>query len=69
MTTETAIGICGECKYSRQIPSCHGAVFWLCERSAFDPRFPKYPPLPVIRCSGFEARRAGDDETDLQRHS
>jgi hypothetical protein len=29
-------------------------VFWLCARSADDPRFAKYPRLPVLRCPGFE---------------
>jgi hypothetical protein len=29
-------------------------VFWLCRRSATDPRFPRYPSLPVLTCSGFE---------------
>jgi hypothetical protein len=29
----------------------------LCERSKAEPeRFPKYPNLPVLRCTGFEAR-------------
>ncbi len=27
-------------------------MFYLCERSANDPAFPKYPSLPVIECSG-----------------
>jgi hypothetical protein len=32
-----------------------GSAFWLCERSRTDPRFSKYPPLPVRRCLGFVA--------------
>jgi hypothetical protein len=31
-----------------------GSVFWLCGRAADDPRFRKYPPLPVARCAGYE---------------
>lgn len=30
-------------------------MFWLCERAVREPtRFRKYPPLPVLRCAGFE---------------
>jgi hypothetical protein len=29
-------------------------MFYLCERSASDPAFPKYPQLPVIECSGHK---------------
>ena len=31
-----------------------GSRFVLCTRSTHDARFPKYPPLPVTRCDGFE---------------
>jgi hypothetical protein len=38
----------------RRVETARASVFYLCERAAHDPRFPKYPPLPVIRCSGYE---------------
>ncbi|MCW2921180.1 MAG: hypothetical protein JWL76_1054 [Thermoleophilia bacterium] len=28
----------------------------MCRRSLEDPRFRKYPPLPVLACEGFEPR-------------
>jgi hypothetical protein len=28
----------------------------MCERSKTDPRYPKYPRLPVERCAGHEER-------------
>jgi hypothetical protein len=31
------------------------SAFSLCRRSRDDQRFPKYPPIPVMRCAGFEA--------------
>jgi hypothetical protein len=34
--------------------SDRGSVFYLCELSKVDPRFPKYPRLPVIECGGYE---------------
>jgi mannose-6-phosphate isomerase-like protein (cupin superfamily) len=29
-------------------------VFYLCALSAGDPRFPKYPRLPVLHCAGYQ---------------
>lgn len=39
-------------------------MFYLCERSLTDPRYPKYPPLPVLSCPGYEPRGAGPDPDD-----
>lgn len=47
-------GLCGACVHARTVVSGRGSVFWLCGRAATDPRFRKYPPLPVVRCPGFE---------------
>jgi hypothetical protein len=44
------------------VESSRGSRFWLCGRSADDPRFAKYPRLPVLQCAGFEA---GDAHRDL----
>ncbi|HUF13578.1 MAG TPA: hypothetical protein VMN78_10795 [Longimicrobiales bacterium] len=46
-------GLCRACSHSRVVKSARGSVFWLCELSRTDPAFPRYPPLPVVRCSGF----------------
>ena len=48
-------GLCGVCRHSRLITPARGSVFRLCERSATDPAYPRYPALPVLRCAGFEA--------------
>jgi hypothetical protein len=47
-------GLCGACRHSRVIETRRGATFRLCERSADDPRYPRYPALPVVDCAGFE---------------
>ena len=52
--TSPAPGLCGVCRHSRLIETNRGGRFWLCRRSATDPRFPRYPALPVLRCTGFE---------------
>jgi hypothetical protein len=49
-------GLCGTCAYARAIVSSRGSRFVLCERSAVDPRFPRYPRLPVLECAGHEPR-------------
>ncbi len=47
-------GLCASCRHARSVASARGSQFLLCARSKDDPRFPKYPPLPVIRCIGYE---------------
>jgi hypothetical protein len=49
----TRVGLCAMCVNARIIESRRGSRFWLCALSKVDPRFPKYPPLPVVRCSGY----------------
>lgn len=46
-------GLCARCRFARRIESSRGSEFILCELSASDPAFPKYPRLPVIECSGY----------------
>ncbi len=46
-------GLCARCVHARRITSAKGSAFVLCGLSATDPRFPKYPPLPVVRCAGY----------------
>jgi hypothetical protein len=47
------VGLCAGCLHARIVRSKR-STFWLCERSKTDPRFPRYPTLPVVRCAGFE---------------
>ena len=51
-------GLCDSCRHQKLIHNTRGSTFSLCERSKTDPRYPKYPRLPVERCPGCE-RRAG----------
>ena len=46
-------GLCGHCVNARIIESRRGSRFYMCELSKVDPAFPKYPPLPVLECSGY----------------
>jgi len=47
-------GLCDRCAWRQSVPSSRGQVYVLCRRSVDDPRFRKYPVLPVFACSGFE---------------
>jgi hypothetical protein len=57
MEFDAAVGLCLRCVHSRKIASPRGSVFFLCELSTADPRFAKYPRLPVLRCEGYEQRQ------------
>jgi len=48
-------GLCRNCQHSRRIESDRGSIFFRCELSLEDPRFPKYPRLPVFKCSGYRS--------------
>lgn len=54
-TVAPGVGLCSLCTHSRQVVSGKASVFWLCERSRTDPRFRKYPALPVVECVGYES--------------
>jgi hypothetical protein len=46
-------GLCATCTHARIIRSDRGSTFIRCGLSDVDSRFPKYPALPVIKCSGW----------------
>lgn len=51
-------GLCADCLQARRIESDRGSVFFLCQLSLTDDRFPKYPRLPVLACSGYHKKSA-----------
>jgi hypothetical protein len=46
-------GLCESCVHAQTINSSKGSTFIRCDLSFTDPRFPRYPTLPVIRCEGY----------------
>lgn len=46
-------GLCASCRNVRIVDTRKGSRFYLCQLSEVDPRFPKYPPIPVMRCLGY----------------
>jgi hypothetical protein len=52
-------GLCDSCKHQRIVRNTRGSAFSMCERSKTEPdRYPKYPRLPVERCTGHEREPA-----------
>ena len=56
-----AVGLCESCSHVQCVPSSRGSVFYRCRLSELDPRFPKYPALPVIQCAGYDRAPADPD--------
>jgi len=49
-----AAGLCDSCRHRKDYRNDRGSVFLYCRKSESDPRYPKYPPLPVLACKGHE---------------
>ena len=62
--TRRDVGLCENCRFMRRIESDRGSIFYLCERSATDASFPRYPRLPVLQCIGYERLGAAVDRDD-----
>jgi hypothetical protein len=52
-----SIGLCASCEHVKVITSAKGSHFVLCDLAKTDPRFAKYPRLPVFNCPGFRDMR------------
>jgi hypothetical protein len=61
MTDNDAVGLCRSCRWMRAVTNRRGSTFFRCGRADTDPRFPRYPALPMLKCIGYEQARADDD--------
>jgi len=48
------VGLCRTCRWMRPVTNRRGSAFYRCARAETDPRFVRYPPLPVVNCAGYE---------------
>jgi hypothetical protein len=48
------VGLCESCSHAETVNNRYGSQFWLCGLSRTEPRFARYPRLPVLRCGGYE---------------
>ena len=55
-------GLCDSCIHQKVIRNTRGSSFSMCERSKTDPRYPKYPRVPVLECRGYEKRASAGGE-------
>lgn len=60
---DRSVGLCSICRHARVTGNRRGSRFYLCSRSAEDPRFRRYPPLPVVRCFGYDPEEVGEPES------
>ncbi|HXO21389.1 MAG TPA: hypothetical protein VOA87_15865 [Thermoanaerobaculia bacterium] len=51
-------GLCARCRHLR-LQASDRSVFVRCGLAETDPRFPRYPPLPVLDCEGYQPAEAG----------
>lgn len=47
------VGLCLTCRHARRVETKR-SVFWRCALAGVDPRFDKYPRLPMLECAGYE---------------
>lgn len=60
-TPDPRVGLCSVCAHARPVNHPRGGMaYWRCGRAECEPRFPKYPRLPVRACAGFEAAAQPD---------
>ena len=55
-------GLCGHCRWVRDVVTRTGSAFIYCRKSESDARFPRYPVLPVRSCSGYEKSGEGQGQ-------
>ncbi|HWH92733.1 MAG TPA: hypothetical protein VNT03_02630 [Baekduia sp.] len=48
-------GLCDRCAHQKLVQSGRGSMFSMCRLGLEDPDWPKYPRMPVERCSRFAA--------------
>lgn len=58
---DARVGLCADCQWVRIVRNKRESVFYRCLRADTDPRFVRYPPLPMLACPGFDRRAAHDD--------
>lgn len=51
-------GLCESCAHAQIVTSSRQSVFYLCQLSATNPKFAKYPRLPVRECEGYADQRS-----------
>jgi hypothetical protein len=56
---DARFGLCDRCVHQQLVTSGRGSVFSLCRQGLKDPDWPKYPPMPVLRCPRYAPAEPG----------
>ena len=56
MSPRHPAGLCDSCVHQKLVRTGRGSEFSMCLRSKEDPRYDKYPRVPVAACPGHEPR-------------
>jgi hypothetical protein len=51
--SDERVGLCATCVHAQIVTSSKGSIFYRCRLAETDPRFVRYPVLPVRSCSGY----------------
>lgn len=54
MSSRPVAGLCSDCFHTELVRSDRGMIFYRCQLAGIDSKFPKYPRLPVITCTGYK---------------
>lgn len=54
MTEDPGAGLCARCRHVAVTATGRGSRFYRCRRAEADPRYARYPRLPVVACTGYE---------------
>ena len=54
MKLSPSVGLCATCHNVYLVKSARGSYFVMCNLAKTDPRFSKYPVLPVFQCLGYD---------------
>lgn len=57
--------LCETCENVRAVSTARSR-FLLCQLSATNAAYPKYPPQPVVRCDGYRANKSADERSVMQ---
>ena len=58
-------GLCDRCIHQRVVRNTRGSAFSMCLLAKTDPRFAKYPRIPVAACPGFQVGGGGGERSTM----
>ena len=53
------VGLCTDCRHAKVLRNDRGSTFYFCSLAEKDPKFRRFPPLPVRQCPGYDKKMDG----------